>query len=173
MSPLGRRPGAVVSPNGVFLSLHSGGATLRLTSDHRISIRNTAEYHQANLLSEDKLTERQMIHRAALDKRFPQLADVPFECAWSGVEGISRNDTNFFGEQSRNIYFAGGYNGSGLSRGTTFGTAVAEYASYESSPIISDCLNSAKASWILPRPILDIGAFCTVRSRFRGVGLDR
>ena len=119
---------------------------MRLISDHRISIRNTAEYHRANLLSEDKLTERQMIHRAAMDKRFPQLADIPFECAWSGVEGISRTGTNFFGEQSRNIYFAGGYNGSGLSRGTTFGTAVAEYASNESSPIISDCLNSVKAS---------------------------
>ena len=111
------------------ISLHGGGATLRLTNDHRISIRNTAEYHGSRLLSDDELSRRQSIHRESFEKRFPQLAQVPFEYAWSGVEGISRNGTNFFGQQRQNIYLAGGYNGSGVSRGTAFGTAIADYAS--------------------------------------------
>ena len=155
------------------ISLHSGGATLRLTSDHRLSIRNTAEYHGSTLLSDRELASRQAVHRAAFDKRFPQLAQVPFEYAWSCVEGISRNGTNFFGRQRENIYLAGGYNGSGLSRGTAFGTAIADYASGEASQTVSDCLASAPGAWMPPRPFLDIGAFFTVRSRFRGVGLDR
>jgi len=155
------------------LSLHGGGATVRLTPDHRICVRNTAEYNGAALLSDQQLMQRQSLHRSSFDKRFPQLADVPFEYAWSGVEGISRNSTNFFGRRSDNIYLAGGYNGSGLSRGTTFGCCLAEYASGGHSSTINDCLASAPASWIPPRPLLDIGAFVTVRSRFIGIGLDR
>jgi glycine/D-amino acid oxidase-like deaminating enzyme len=98
---------------------------------------------------------------------------VPFEFAWSGVEGISRNGTNFFGRQRENVYLAGGYNGSGVSRGTAFGCAIADYASGATSPIVSDCLASRPGARIPPRPLLDIGAFFKVRSRFRGVGLDR
>ena len=155
------------------ISLHGGGATLRLTRDGRISIRNTAEYHGSALLSDAELAQRQAVHRAAFDRRFPQLAHVEFEFGWSGVEGISRNGTNFFGEQRGGIFLAGGYNGSGVSRGTAFGTAIADYASGETSRLVSDCLGSAPASWLPPRPLLDIAAALTVRKRFRGVGLDR
>jgi glycine/D-amino acid oxidase-like deaminating enzyme len=156
-----------------ILSLHGAGATLRLTADRRLCLRNGAEYNGAALLSETQLAARQSIHRAGFEKRFPKLAHVPFEYTWSGVEGISRNGTNFFGRQSNNIYLAGGYNGSGLTRGTAFGMALADYASGGHSPLIDDCLASAPGAWIPPRPFLDIGAFLTVRSRFRGVGLDR
>lgn len=160
-------------PEWGVLSLHGGGATVRLTADRRLCLRNTAEYHHATLLSDRQLAERQKIHRDAFEKRFPQLAHVPFEFSWSGVEGISRNGTNFFGRQQDNIYLAGGYNGSGVSRGTAFGAALADYASGEQSALISDCLASAPAAWIPPRPLLDIGAGFTVRLRFKGVGLDR
>ena len=155
------------------ISLHSGGATLRLTSDFRLSIRNTAEYHGSRLLSDEALARRQITHRAAFEKRFPQLAQVPFEFAWSGVEGISRNGTNFFGIQRNNIYLAGGYNGSGVSRGTAFGTAIADFASGEETQTVSDCLASVPGAWIPPRPLLDIGAYFKIRSRFQDVGLDR
>jgi glycine/D-amino acid oxidase-like deaminating enzyme len=156
-----------------ILSLHGGGATLRLTADRRLCLRNAAEYNGAALLSDAQLARRQSIHRAGFEKRFPKLAHVPFEFAWSGVEGISRNGTNFFGRQRDNIYFAGGYNGSGLSRGTAFGRALADYASGGQSALIADCLASAPGAWMPPRPLLDLGALMSVRSRFRGVGLDR
>ncbi len=156
-----------------ILSLHGGGATARLTTDRRLCLRNAAEYNGSALLSDRQLARRQSIHRAGFEKRFPKLAHVPFEYAWSGVEGISRNGTNFFGRQRDNVFLAGGYNGSGLSRGTAFGMALADYASGGHSPLIDDCLASAPGAWIPPRPFLDIGAFLTVRSRFRGVGLDR
>lgn len=160
-------------PQWGVLSLHTGGATVRLTADRRLCIRNTAEYNGDALLSSARLAERQTLHREGFDRRFPQLAHVPFEYAWSGVEGLTRNGTNFFGEQRKNVYLAGGYNGSGVSRGTAFGNAIAEYACGGQSALISDCLASAPGAWLPPRPILDIGAFFTVRKRFRGVGLDR
>ena len=156
-----------------LLSLHGGGATVRLTSDGRISLRNTAEFNGGRLLSEKKLKNHQAIHRVSFERRFPQLMDVPFEYAWSGVEGISRNSTNFFGKQTANVYYAGGYNGSGVSKGSAFGYALAEYASGGQSSLVTDCLESAPAKWIPPRPFLDVGATFAVRSRFRGVGLDR
>ncbi len=156
-----------------ILSVHNAGATLRLTVDRRLCLRNGAEYNAGALLSETQMAARQAIHRAGFEKRFPQLAHVPFEYSWSGVEGISRNGTNFFGRQRDNIYLAGGYNGSGVSRGTAFGAALADYASGGQSPLIDDCLASAPGAWMPPRPFLDIGALLTVRRRFRGVGLDR
>jgi glycine/D-amino acid oxidase-like deaminating enzyme len=156
-----------------ILSVHNAGATLRLTADRRLCLRNGAEYNGAALLSETQMAARQAIHRAGFENRFPQLKHVPFEYSWSGVEGISRNGTNFFGRQRDNIYLAGGYNGSGVSRGTAFGFALADYASGGHSPLIDDCLASAPGAWMPPRPFLDIGALLTVRSRFRGVGLDR
>ena len=155
------------------ISLHGGGATLRLTRDARISIRNTAEYRGAALLTDAELARRQQIHRAAFERRFPQLAGVAFEYAWSGVEGITRNGTNFFGRQHENVFLAGGYNGSGVSRGTAFGTAIADYASGSATQTVSDCLASPRAASIPPRPLLDVGAFFRIRSRFHGVGLDR
>jgi len=155
------------------LSLHGGGATVRLTEDGRICLRNTAEYFGASLLSDQQLHKRQSIHREAFERRFPQLIDVPFEYAWSGVEGISHNGTNFFGRQNGNVYIAGGYNGSGVSRGAAFGLALAEYAMGGQSELITDCLKSKAATWLPPRPFLDIGAAFGVRSRFKGVGTDR
>jgi len=155
------------------LSLHMGGATVRLTSDNRICLRNTAEYHGGDLLSETELAERARIHRESFDRRFPQLIDVPFEYSWSGVEGISQNGTNFFGRQRDNIFLAGGFNGAGVSRGTAFGTALAEYAGGGQSDLITDCLACPPAKWLPPRPLLDIGAAFTVATRFRGVGQDR
>ncbi|MES0882815.1 NAD(P)/FAD-dependent oxidoreductase [Roseibium sp. SCP14] len=155
------------------LSLHGGGATVRLTVDGRISLRNTAEYNGGQLLSDAQLQQRQAVHRESFERRFPQLAHVPFEFAWSGVEGISRNSTNFFSKTAKNIYFAGGYNGSGVSRGTAFGHALADYACGADTDLVRDCLASAPATWIPPRPLVDIGAYFTVKKRFRGVGLDR
>ena len=155
------------------LSLHGGGATVRLTRDRRIVVRNTVEYNGDALLSEKQLRVRRAVHRESFERRFPQLAHVPFEYSWSGVEGISRNGTNFFGRQRDNVFLAGGYNGSGVSKGTAFGAALADYASGGQSQLVSDCLASEQATWLPPRPLLDIGAACKIATRMRGVGLDR
>jgi len=155
------------------LSLHNAGATVRLTADKRICLRNTAEYHGGVLLNDTKLAQRKNTHRAAFKNRFPQLQHVPFEYSWSGVEGISRNNTNFFGQQKNNVFYAGGYNGSGISRGTAFGTALADYANAGQSQLIEDCLASVPAVWTPPRPFLDVGAFLSAKLQFLSVRKDK
>jgi len=154
------------------LSLHSGGATVRLTEDKRISIRNTAEYNNQRLLSDGQLKERQKIHRQAFDNRFPGLSHVGFEHLYSGVEGVSANKTNVFKKLSSNLYFAGCYNGSGITKGTAFGIGVANFASGNDDELVTDCLGIEKAKWLPPRPFLDIGAWYITKQRFKGVGKD-
>ena len=155
-----------------ILSLHSGGATVRLTEDKRISIRNTAEYNNQRLLSDGQLKERQKIHRQAFDNRFPGLSHVGFEHLYSGVEGVSANKTNVFKKLSSNLYFAGCYNGSGITKGTAFGIGVANFASGNDDELVTDCLGIEKAKWLPPRPFLDIGAWYITKQRFKGVGKD-
>ena len=155
------------------LSLHSGGATIRLTDDRRIAIRNTAEYNNHRLLTKKQLIKRQQIHRQAFDNRFPQLSHVPFEHLYSGVEGVSANKTNIFEKFSDNLYYAGCFNGSGITKGTAFGIGIAEYACGKNSSIVKDCLALEKAKWLPPKPLLDLGAWFTTKQRFKGVGRDR
>ena len=155
------------------LSLHSGGATVRLSSDGRISIRNTAEYNNQSLLTNQQLLKRQEIHRKAFNNRFPQLSHVSFEHCYSGVEGVSINKTNIFNKLSKSLYFAGCYNGSGITKGTAFGMGIAEYVCQHESALVSDCLATAKANWLPPRPLLDVGAWFVTKQRFKGVGKDR
>ena len=155
------------------LSLHSGGATVRLSSDGRISIRNTAEYNNQSLLTDQQLLKRQEIHRQAFNNRFPQLSHVSFEHCYSGVEGVSVNKTNIFNKLSKSLYFAGCYNGSGITKGTAFGMGIAEYVCQHESALVSDCLATAKANWLPPRPLLDVGAWFVTKQRFKGVGKDR
>ena len=155
------------------LSLHSGGATVRLTSDGRISIRNTAEYNNQSLLTDHQLLKRQEIHRQAFNNRFPQLSHVSFEHCYSGVEGVSVNKTNIFNKLSKSLYFAGCYNGSGITKGTAFGMGIAEYVCKHESTLVNDCLATEKADWLPPRPLLDVGAWFVTKQRFKGVGKDR
>ena len=156
-----------------ILSLHSGGATIRLTDDGRIAIRNTAEYKNHHLLTDQQLIKRQQIHRQAFDNRFPQLSHVPFEFLYSGVEGVSANKTNIFEKFSDSRYYAGCFNGSGITKGTAFGIGIAEYACGQKSSIVKDCLAIEKAKWLPPKPLLDFGAWFTTKQRFKGVGRDR
>jgi glycine/D-amino acid oxidase-like deaminating enzyme len=156
-----------------ILSLHSGGATVRLTDDKRISIRNTAEYNNHRLLNKGQLKARQKIHRQSFDNRFPDLSHVPFEHLYSGVEGVTANKTNIFKRLSSNLYFAGCYNGSGITKGTAFGLAIAELASGNDLELVSDCLGIEEAKWLPPRPLLDLGAWYITKQRFSGVGKDR
>ena len=155
------------------LSLHSGGATVRLTEDKRISIRNTAEYNNHSLLNDKQLKSRQVIHRQAFNNRFPELRHVNFEHLYSGVEGVTANKTNIFKRLSNNFYYAGCYNGSGITKGTAFGLAMADYACGNDEKLVHDCLSIEKAKWLPPKPILDLGAWYVTKQRFKGVGRDR
>ncbi len=154
------------------LGLHGAGATVRLTKDRRLMLRNCVSFTDGQLLSAERLAKDIPWHRERMLKRFPQLESVPIEHSWSGCEGVSANLTSFFGQLAPAVFAAAGYNGSGLSRGTALGTALARLMLGGQDQLISDASGFAKAQWLPPRPLLDLGAAWSIHRRFAGVGED-
>lgn len=155
-----------------ILSLHGMGATIRYTADHRILIRNTVDYNATQKFDDQKMKLSQAKHLTCLRQRFPSLGEVGFDDTWQGVLCVSRNSTSIFGKITERIYAAGCYNAAGVSRGTAFGHALAEYASGGDSDLINDIKMYPNPKWMPPRPILDIAMKSVVWARKLNVGLD-
>ena len=133
------------------------GATVRMTKDRRILIRNTAEIHDPFKMSKLELSNRAKIQKIGLKKRFPQLPDNIIQSTWSGIVSRSRNSSQIFEKIDSNIYVAGCYNGSGIGVGTLFGEQIAIKASNEHSKEIEIIEARNKPTWLPPQPILNLG----------------
>ncbi len=139
-----------------ILSPQSLGATLRLTQDRRILIRNTVEYRPSGI-DGAQLAARRKVHADGLGKRFPFLDENAIEYSWSGNICISRNAKPVFEQSQPGLYLCGGYNASGVSRGTIMGRLIADLALGSQSELLSSALNLIKPNLIPPRPFFDIG----------------
>ena len=87
------------------------GATVRLTKDKRILIRNTAELRNPSSMSKEDLNTRAKIHLIGIKKRFPSLPDDIISSSWSGIVCRSGNSSQIFEKIDKNIFVAGCYNG--------------------------------------------------------------
>ena len=139
------------------LPVRAMGATIRMTRNKRILIRNTAEVHNPFLMSDDKLNERSIYHKLGIKKRFPTLPDDIIESSWSGIVSRTRNSSQIFEKIGKNIFVAGCYNGSGIGVGTLFGEQIAIKASNELTDEIDIIESRNKATWLPPQPFLNIG----------------
>jgi glycine/D-amino acid oxidase-like deaminating enzyme len=133
------------------------GATVRLTKDKRILIRNTVEVSNPFYMSKIELDKRSIIQRIGIKKRFPQLPDDIIESSWSGVVSRTRNSSQIFEKLDDNIFVAGCYNGSGIGVGTLFGEQIAIKAIGESNREIESIESLNKAKWLPPNPLLNFG----------------
>ena len=133
------------------------GATIRLTKDRRILIRNTAEVHNPYQMSKSELIKRQLKQKFGIKKRFPQLPDDIIQSTWSGVVSRTRNSSQIFEKINDNIFVAGCYNGSGIGVGTLFGEQIAIKASNENSKEIKTIEERNKPTWLPPQPFLNLG----------------
>jgi len=133
------------------------GATIRLTKDKRILIRNTAEVHNPYKMSRSVLNKRSINQKIGIKKRFPQLADDIIQSSWSGIVSRSRNSSQIFEKIDDNVFAAGCYNGSGIGVGTLFGEQIAIKASNESSEEIETIEARNKPTWLPPQPFLNFG----------------
>ncbi|ETA69806.1 FAD-binding oxidoreductase [Candidatus Pelagibacter ubique] len=133
------------------------GATIRMTKDKRILIRNTAEIHNPFKMSKSDLNKRSINQKIGIKKRFPQLPDDIIQSSWSGIVSRSRNSSQIFEKIDNNIFAAGCYNGSGIGVGTLFGEQIAIKASGESSKEIQIIEARNKPTWLPPQPFLNIG----------------
>ncbi len=141
------------------LPIRPMGATIRLTKDKRILIRNTAEVRNPNLMNEEDLKERVKLHTLGIKKRFPNLPDNLIENSWSGIVCRSGNGSQIFEKIDKNIYAAGCYNGSGIGVGTFFGEQIALKVFNQQTDEISVIEERKKPNWLLPQPLLNIGIY--------------
>jgi glycine/D-amino acid oxidase-like deaminating enzyme len=82
------------------------GATVRMTKDRRILIRNTAEIHNPFKMSKFNLDKRSINQRIGIKKRFPQLPDDIIQSSWSGIVSRSINSSQIFEKIYNNIFVA-------------------------------------------------------------------
>ncbi|MDC0622014.1 FAD-binding oxidoreductase [Candidatus Pelagibacter sp.] len=133
------------------------GATIRMTRDRRILIRNTAEVHSPFKMSKFDLEKRSINQKIGIQKRFPQLPGDIIQSSWSGVVSRTRNSSQIFEKIDNNVFAAGCYNGSGIGVGTLFGEQIAIKASEENSKEIEIIEARNKPTWLPPQPFLNLG----------------
>ena len=133
------------------------GATIRMTRDRRILIRNTAEVHSPFKMSKFDLEKRSINQKIGIQKRFPQLPEDIIQSSWSGVVSRTRNSSQIFEKIDNNVFAAGCYNGSGIGVGTLFGEQIAIKASEENSKEIEIIEARNKPTWLPPQPFLNLG----------------
>ena len=144
------------------------GATIRMTKDKRILIRNTAEVHSPFKMSKLDLDKRSLHQRHGIRKRFPNLPNDIIESSWSGIVSRTRNSSQIFDKIDHNIFVAGCYNGSGIGVGTLFGEQIALKASNKSSDEIKVIESISKPKWLPPNFFLNLGVRCRlIYERFK------
>ena len=139
------------------LPIRPMGATIRMTKDRRILIRNTAEVYNPYKMSKSELDKRSNKQKIGIKKRFPSLPDDIIQSTWSGIVSRTRNSSQIFEKLDNNIFVAGCYNGSGIGVGTLFGEQIAIKASGENSKEIEIIESRNKPTWLPPQPFLDFG----------------
>ena len=133
------------------------GATIRMTKDRRILIRNTAEVYNPYQMSQSELDKRSIKQKIGIKKRFPQLRDDIIKSTWSGIVSRTRNSSQIFEKINENIFVAGCYNGAGIGVGTLFGEQIAIKASNENTKEIETIEARNKPTWLPPQPFLNLG----------------
>jgi len=135
------------------------GATIRMTKDKRILIRNTAENRNPFSMNKNDLLKRVKVHSIGIKKRFKELPENIIESSWSGIVCRSGNSSQIFEKIDDNIFTAGCYNGSGIGVGTLFGEQIAIMASNQQSGEISVIQQRKKPNWLPPQPFLNLGIY--------------
>ena len=133
------------------------GATIRMTRDRRILIRNTAELHNPMKMPQSILDQRYLKQKLGIKKRFPQLPDDIIQSSWSGIVSRTRNSSQIFEKIDENIFVGGCYNGSGIGVGTLFGEQIALKAVGENTKEIETIELRNRPTWLPPEPFLSLG----------------
>lgn len=150
----------------------SFGTTVRRTSDKRLFLRNVYSYgdnFRTTLRDVERAREQQQI---AFDRRWPELSPMGFEASWGGLLTLSQNGGMVFGQLADDVFGTAFCNGTGVSRGTAFGKAVAEMAIGFSSPIIEILKRRAAPSKAYPEIMTSLAVRFITARRFRRAGRE-
>ncbi|WP_420550543.1 NAD(P)/FAD-dependent oxidoreductase [Litorivicinus lipolyticus] len=140
-----------------LLSAQAMGATVRLTEDYRLMIRNTVAVNGQLAADNDAMARARAHHLTGLQRRFGGLGLDDIEHTWGGVTGISGNSANVFEQADARIWRAGCYNGGGIGLATLFGEAVVDLARDQLTPAVMMIRQRPTPSWLPPEPALSVG----------------
>jgi len=125
---------------------------------NRIVIRQGGYYRPEMQTSAGDLARLVKAMRQKFEARFPMLANVRFEHAWSGHLCLSRNAVSVMRELEPGLYAACVQNGLGTVRGTLTGIGAAELACGRTSPITEFFTAEDEPTRLPPHPFDTIGA---------------
>ncbi|MHA6908899.1 NAD(P)/FAD-dependent oxidoreductase [Ralstonia pseudosolanacearum] len=132
------------------------GTTVRRLATDRICVRNHFAFRPGVEVSESDLAHAKRLHQRSFDRRFPMLKDVELEYTWGGPLCLTANNGALFGRRDDGVFEAVGCNGLGLSRGSSSGKLIAEYALGQSNDLVSQLLKQPHPRAMPVRPIVDI-----------------
>ncbi|TIS33932.1 FAD-binding oxidoreductase [Mesorhizobium sp.] len=141
-----------------LLSADAMGATIRLTRDRRILVRNTCEVPRRMSLDPTALIRRKIDHARALTERFPALSPQIFTHSWSGIVCLSANGHHVFGRIADGLFVAGCYNANGVGLANLLGREVANLAARQDSEWIPLIEQRSRPQRLPPQPLLGWGA---------------
>lgn len=154
-----------------MIPANSFGTTVR-RAQNRLFLRNVYSYapgFRTTRADVERAREQQMV---SFQRRWPELASMGFEISWGGLLTLAQNGGMVFGQLAQNVYGAAFCNGTGVSRGTAFGKAVAELALGKHSAVIDILNRRAKPSRAYPELITSTGVRLTTGWRFRQAGQE-
>lgn len=143
------------------------GSTVRRVTTaqggNRIVIRQGAYFRPEMTTNARDLARVTRAMREKFDARFPKLAHVKFEHAWSGHLCLAKNGASVMGQLAPGIYAACVQNGLGTTRGTFSGIGAAELVMGLKSDITAFFAAEPEPSRLPPHPFDTIGANAYLR----------
>jgi glycine/D-amino acid oxidase-like deaminating enzyme len=155
-----------------LIPANSFGTTVRRTPDNRLFLRNVYAYADDFKTTAGDVMRARKQQQIAFDRRWPDLSTMGFEASWGGLLTLAQNGGMVFGQLADGIYGAAFCNGTGVSRGTAFGKAVAELATGMSSPVIEILQRRTAPVRAYPRLITALGVRFVTARRFRQAGRE-
>jgi glycine/D-amino acid oxidase-like deaminating enzyme len=148
------------------------GTTVRRLATDRICVRNHFAFRPELHVSDADLAKAKALHQRSFDRRFPMLKGVEFEYTWGGPLCLSANNGALFGRRDDGILEAVGCNGLGLSRGSSSGKLIAEYALGQSNELVRQLLKRPHPRSLPVRPIVDVAVSATIWAKEMSAGAE-
>lgn len=155
-----------------LIPANSFGTTVRKTVDNRLILRNVYAYADRFKTSHQDVMAARKQQQMSFERRWPGLASMGFEASWGGLLTLAQNGGMVWGELAPNVFGAAYCNGTGVSRGTAFGKAVAELAVGMNNRSIAILKEKARPSRAYPRPITALGVKWVTGWRFKQAGME-
>lgn len=155
-----------------LIPANSFGTTVRRTNDNRLFFRNVYSYAKQYKTTTEDVMQARVHQQVSFERRYPELASMGFVSSWGGLLTLSQNGGMIWGELAENVYGTGICNGTGVSRGTAFGKALAELASGMNSASIEILKRKKAPCRAYPEIITSLGVKYVTGRRFKEAGQE-